>query len=399
MNKKITFKIALAMGALLLVFVVMGTGVSSSVKSVSQKVEMVTDAYISVGEEWAELEKACGDLKNYTNLIAYLPVKDVVANIVKDSTASITKFDNSIEEIRRLINITEDKELLNKYENYVTQISLIKATLEEVISLYNSGNDGKIPDAAFKLNTYITSIDEAEAKFSDALFTSSETQVATVKKAISITRVFLNSCLVAFIIVIAGAIAYIVGTVIKPSKRANDELKTIISEIEDGNGDLTKKLTVTTKDEIGQLCVNINNFIETLRAIIKEIKMNSGEIMASADDIYKNIDLTNEGANDISSAMQELAASMEEVSATVTQIKENTDAVGKETQAMEEEVGENSAYVAEIKKRADKVKEETDKSKEDTDNMVESIRDQLEKAIEERKNAQKLDSLTGEILN
>ena len=58
-----------------------------------------------------------------------------------------------------------------------------------------------------------------------------------------------NYILVAATVAVIAAIMIIVSkTVSGPAKRASKELGTILNEIENGDGDLTKRLTVKTKD-------------------------------------------------------------------------------------------------------------------------------------------------------
>lgn len=50
--------------------------------------------------------------------------------------------------------------------------------------------------------------------------------------------------------------------------RQNQELQNIIDDINSEHGDLTKRLTVKSQDEIGQMAQGVNQFIETLQKII-----------------------------------------------------------------------------------------------------------------------------------
>ena len=93
-----------------------------------------------------------------------------------------------------------------------------------------------------------------------------------------------NYILVAATVAVIAAIMIIVSkTVSGPAKRASKELGTILNEIENGDGDLTKRLTVKTKDEVGQLVVGFNSFIESLQRIMSKLKVDAENLLASAD--------------------------------------------------------------------------------------------------------------------
>lgn len=51
-------------------------------------------------------------------------------------------------------------------------------------------------------------------------------------------------------------------------KSVTTQLNDILKEIESGNGDLTRRISLKNKDEIGQLAGGINVFLETLQQIM-----------------------------------------------------------------------------------------------------------------------------------
>ncbi|HOV13588.1 MAG TPA: methyl-accepting chemotaxis protein [Spirochaetota bacterium] len=98
---------------------------------------------------------------------------------------------------------------------------------------------------------------------------------------------------------------YITKSITLPIREINNQLK----EIALGKGDLTKRIKVTTNDEIGNLSDNFNRFISSLSEIIKNIKKLSGEIL--------NTSYT------LASSNEEASATIEEVTANVESFKIN----------------------------------------------------------------------------
>jgi methyl-accepting chemotaxis protein len=87
----------------------------------------------------------------------------------------------------------------------------------------------------------------------------------------------------------------------------------IVKEFTSGEGDLTKRVPVTTKDEIGQLALSLNEFVENVHSIITEVKI---------------------AADDVASGNNELAATMEELSTTFSMQSEQISSVAENMNTM-----------------------------------------------------------------
>lgn len=73
--------------------------------------------------------------------------------------------------------------------------------------------------------------------------------------------------------------------IVKPAVSANKQLKNITSKIENMEGDLTERINVKSKDEIGQLAGGINAFIEQLQGLMKNMKAQAEQLDKSAGEV------------------------------------------------------------------------------------------------------------------
>lgn len=83
---------------------------------------------------------------------------------------------------------------------------------------------------------------------------------------------------VTFVLVLVFFVVAVIGsvrTVVNPVKSVTTQLNDILKEIESGNGDLTRRISLKNKDEIGQLAGGINVFLETLQQIMSRIVIDS----------------------------------------------------------------------------------------------------------------------------
>lgn len=95
-----------------------------------------------------------------------------------------------------------------------------------------------------------------------------------------------------------------------------------MQEIASGDGDLTRRLPVTSGDEVGMLAGQFNAFVEKLNRVMIEVRASSETLRISASEIAAgNADLS-QRTEQQASALEETAASMEQLTSTV---KHNAD--------------------------------------------------------------------------
>lgn len=187
-------------------------------------------------------------------------------------------------------------------------------------------------------------------------------------------------------------------TIAKPAQNASSHLTSIVEKIENNKGDLTERIEVKTKDEIGQLAVGINAFIGGLQGIMQKLQMESGNMKVSADTVYGQVNESNKSALNVSSAMEELAASMEEISATLDQLAEGSRHILERVQDMDENADSGNQTVGAIKNRAVVMHKETLDSKNHAVEVLRNIGAELENAVTESRSVEKINELTGNIL-
>ena len=104
---------------------------------------------------------------------------------------------------------------------------------------------------------------------------------------------FVASVVLAVLAILVAVFVIIVlnASVIRPL----DKLVERVNNLTSGDGDLTKRIDIHTKDELGELASHVNTFIENVQRIIKEVK---------------------DATDEVASGNNQLAATMEELSTT-----------------------------------------------------------------------------------
>ncbi|WP_146193522.1 methyl-accepting chemotaxis protein [Corticimicrobacter populi] len=137
---------------------------------------------------------------------------------------------------------------------------------------------------------------------------SRQTDIATIGAA----------ALLAMALILAlGCWLYISRSVLRPLAQAGDALGLVAA------GDLTHRVDVTSRNEIGQLFVSLRKMQESLTRVIAQVRQGVDEINTGATEIAQgNTDLSSRTEQQAAS-LEETAASMEELSGTVKQNADN----------------------------------------------------------------------------
>ena len=276
----------------------------------------------------------------------------------------------------------------------------LTAAYDEVVSYISAGDK----DNAVKLTkTKIFSIGaELNANIDAASDALTKVVAGMDVERLNIYHTSTYTSLVTFVIIILVAIIAIVSCfkkIVKPMKTASKELDEVMSTLKNQEGDLTKRLTKNTTDEIGVLVDGINEFFTTLQGIVGNIKQNSNNLDSVVVGVSGNIDEVNNNVESISATMEELSATMEEVSATLTNVNASTGTVNREVDIIADSSNEISDYASEMKTRAKSLENIVTETRQTTSEMIGQITVELKTAIESSKSVEEIDGLTNDILN
>ena len=216
-------------------------------------------------------------------------------------------------------------ELLLLLEN-PTRRTLAKQAQQNLTEFVDAFNDvvaltKQINTAVGQLDAFGPEIVAISQQMANSVFASLLEQGDVVASEVTTTQRSVLSTAAAGI-VLALAITYFVVTgILKPIRQTNSMLE----DIAQGDGVLTKRLSVTSQDEIGQLATNFNVFVEKIQNVIVEIVAATQSLTHASSELSVASEQTRQGVEQQEQAIQGVLQHSQELSVTVDEVHRNAD--------------------------------------------------------------------------
>lgn len=383
---------------LLLAVIAVATSILSimNADSISKKGDDIANNYLVTIETVGYLSESTQKLTRsaYSYIVAE---GDAAKKSVKDNIESLkSEIDGYMKDYEQTLDENEET-AYSSYKNYYSQFLTQFAVLEKYVDTNQTVNASKLAnnnlvDVCNSLESALDDMTNNEVEAADRAMRQMHALAAFAKTTGGVCLVFAIGALI---------VAFLISTrkVVNPIVKTNKELKEISALINDNNGDLTKRVNVKSSDEIGQLAQGINQFLDILQNTIGKIVEGSKNLDNMINSVGENVTVSNDNAQDVSSAMEELSATMQEIAATIQTVNDNTESVGKNVVDIADKTEQINNYSQDMRERADSLAKSADENKRTTDEMVGNIVGTLKKAIEDSKSVERVNELTGEILN
>lgn len=301
---------------------------------------------------------------------------------------------------------------LESYKTYVTpdtqkEYNDIKKNYEEL--KYECANVMAFSAAGKKEDAYELANGKI-SKCADAI----ESDIESIKKIVNqdanaqrqkLTSAYhssIGTSIVTILISIAALFSAMVAVlrwVIYPLANTNREMNEIISEIDNRQGDLTRRVTITNNKEVASVGGGINAFMAKLQEIFRMISSNSRELEGVVNEVRESVQTSNGSVSDLSALTEELSATMQDISDNASRINENTESVAGEVKSIAEKTIEINQYTKEMKEHAEAMEHAARENMDTTGAKVNDIVSVLSQAIEDSNSVNQVDNLTNDILN
>jgi methyl-accepting chemotaxis protein len=141
----------------------------------------------------------------------------------------------------------------------------------------------------------------------------------------------------------AGA-AWMVRRTVRPIR----DTATAMEDIARGKGDLTRRLAVTTDDEVGELANQFNGFVARMQETLLEVRGSTRHVNRAADEIALSSEELATRTEQAAANLQETSASMEEITATVNHSAESAGQANKLVAGTGKVAGDGLAVMGQV---------------------------------------------------
>jgi methyl-accepting chemotaxis protein len=128
-------------------------------------------------------------------------------------------------------------------------------------------------------------------------------------------------------LLVAGLVTFLLSRVVSVAVRRISEFAGKVAE-----GDLTGRLESKTRDEFGQLSNRLDEMVENLAGMSRQVLENAQAVSSSASEILASVSQQTAGANQQSAAINETTTATEEIRATAEQAAQKADEVATQAQ-------------------------------------------------------------------
>ncbi|HCM26232.1 MAG: hypothetical protein A2Z99_06800 [Treponema sp. GWB1_62_6] len=237
---------------------------------------------------------------------------------------------------------------------------------------------GTAEDKMTGLRKTIVSLQTIQKRSSDEAF------IAATRGSVDTLR----AIVVIFLLSVGSTLA--VSLVLNRSiVRSINSLSFRAADISNGSGDLTQKIQIDSRDELGELGTHFNKFIEKMEGVIAHIKQESGKTMKIGSALSRiAVDTSADTAeismtvNSSKDSILRLDREIQDSVGIINQIAQRIDSMAKSMESESAAVTESSASIEQIDASINTITRIVEKKQEQSDRLSRTAMDGLQKMEE-----------------
>jgi methyl-accepting chemotaxis protein len=185
---------------------------------------------------------------------------------------------------------------------------------------------------------------------------------------ISLGRI--NLIVVLIVAFVAIAIIYVLtSTVVRPINQVVAGLK----DVAEGEGDLTKRINVSSQDEVGELAFWFNTFIGKIQQIISDVTKNAANLSVSARELADISNHLSDGADQTSGKALTVSSASEEMSVSISSVAGIMEETANNLAVVASGAEEMTATISEIAHNTEKGRQIAEEAVSQTSHASEQI--------------------------
>jgi len=312
------------------------TTVNSNLTKISSEMLLLVDDINNTNMNVKVLEKKFNELSATLNELTEevtIIGEDIPDGLAKDTLEDVTDSVGDIEEIMQREALVSLVNVVAKMKSFTEHVN------QQVISINQLSEDLN------KVNGLSVDVVEANQSINE-LSKDFEGEISLSKNSIFLVL------LIAILICIMGSIV-LIRTITKPLRNVSTALK----DISEGEGDLTKRLNLTSQDEVGVLANSFDLFVDKIQFIIsntKKVALSLKTLAAQVEELSQTSSESLESEKDqlhlVVSAMTEMSATSKDVAKHVAETSEAAQKANENAENGSEVVQNTIKVISDLKR-------------------------------------------------
>jgi methyl-accepting chemotaxis protein len=303
-------------------------------------------------------------------LSLYAVIADAVINHNLEESAKVwaeTKERNlkRLDEVAKIADTPQEKEWAESAKKAAHEIVTIYETKTLPLLKASDGITKEIRDLDEQIDKQVKIVRESMLKIDESIAKEAkkaDEEFDAERKAAIVEALIIG---LIGILIQAGLATWLMSTIMKPV----NALRLMLMDISQGEGDLTKRLDDSTKDELAEISKYFNLFIEKLRNIIANISSTSTQVAAASSQLQSTAERIATGAEEVAAQAGTVATAGEEMSATSGDIAQNCQMAAEGAQRASQSASDG----AEVVERTVRVMEQIAEKVQESARTVESL--------------------------
>ena len=320
-NFSIAKRLALGFGVVLTLLVVVAISGYWGMESVTRETVSMLRGDAKLSQLADEAKITTLELRRFEkDTLLNMDDKPKMADYQTKWQTQLSKLRATTADLQALAVTTEDKALVEQMNH---EIEVYQRGVDGVVAGINAGSI-KTPQAG---NAQVTLVKDQIHRMEGAATDLSERhrQIMASKDQIISDFARRTGIVMFFIVLITFAVASLVTLLV--SRGISGPVKAMarhLVEMAQGGGDLTKRIVISSSDEVGQMAESFNLFVKKLEEIISEVRTSSDGIASAAAQVASSASSLSQGTSEQAASIEETTSSLEQMSASIGQNAENS---------------------------------------------------------------------------
>lgn len=212
------------------------------------------------------------------------------------------------------------------------------------------------------------------------------------EQTLALRNLVLITCLITYVISLL-ALWLLTSKFTRGIKKLNNKVK----ELAGGSGDLTKKIDVYSKDELGEIAGNMNVFIGQIRELVKDVAQSTKEILSAGEELDTTVKDNTKIMSRMNDEIEDIGVNMERSSTSSKAMSKNLAESSEKVALFVKDVEDICEMVQKANENAQRTAVVAKENRQTAMDSINVLRERMEKASRDTQQIMRVKEIAEEI--